>query len=69
MQALGRLLLLAGLALAALGLLLIAGGRVGLGRLPGDLVVRGRHVTLFVPLATSLLLSALLTLVLWLLRR
>ncbi len=63
--------------LVASGLLLLAAGGLlwllqrGLppGRLPGDLVIRGRRVTIFIPLATSLLLSLLLTLLLNLLRR
>lgn len=40
-----------------------------LGRLPGDLSYRGRNVTVFAPIGTSLLISALLTFVLWLISR
>ena len=42
-------------------------GRLGvlLGKLPGDVQYRGRHVTLFAPLGTCLLLSLVLTLVVW----
>jgi hypothetical protein len=66
----GRVLLVLGLAIAALGLVLTLGGRVPwLGRLPGDLVLRRGSFTAYVPLATCLLLSAVLSLVLWLLRR
>ena len=62
---LGRLLILAGLALAGLGLLLVFAGRLPfLGRLPGDIVVKGDNWTVYIPLATMLLLSLLLTLVL-----
>lgn len=69
MQQLGRLLLvLAGL-LAGLGLLLLLLGHLGAGRLPGDIVIRGKHTTVYLPLATSLLLSLLATALLWLLRR
>lgn len=60
----GRMIMLAGAALFLLGLALTVAGRIGLGRLPGDLVWRRGPVTVFVPLATSLLLSLLLTLVL-----
>lgn len=42
---------------------------LGPGRLPGDLAWRGRHVQVFVPLGTCLVLSVVLTLVLWVLRR
>jgi len=65
LSTLGRILLVTGGTLVALGLLLVLVARgFPLGRLPGDLVFRGRGVTVFVPLATSLLLSVLLTLLL-----
>lgn len=66
----GRMLIVLGLGLAALGVLLALLGRVpGLGRLPGDIVIRRGSFTFYFPLATSILLSLLLTLVLSLLRR
>jgi Protein of unknown function (DUF2905) len=65
LSGLGRLLILTGLALAGLGLLLVFAGRLPfLGRLPGDIVVQRDNWTLYVPLATMLLLSLVLTLVL-----
>jgi hypothetical protein len=67
---LGRLLILAGLGLAAVGVVLILAGRVPfLGRLPGDIVIQRDSWTLYFPLATMLLLSLVLTLVLNLLAR
>ncbi len=70
LQPLGRLLIVAGLALAGLGLLFSLGGRIpGLGRLPGDIIIERGGFRLYLPLATSILLSLLLTGVLWLLRR
>jgi hypothetical protein len=69
---LGRPILLLGLFLAAIGLLVLAAERFSLfrlGRLPGDLVYRRKNFTFYFPLATSLLLSVLLTLLLWVLRR
>ena len=70
MSDLGRLLLVVGVVLVILGLVLTFAGRVpGLGRLPGDIVHRRGNVTFYFPLATSLLLSLLLTAVLWLFRR
>jgi hypothetical protein len=70
LQPLGRLLIVAGLVLAGLGLLLTLAGRIpGLGRLPGDIVWERGNVRVYLPLATSLLLSLILTAVLWLLRR
>ena len=67
---LGRILLFVGLGLALLGGLLLLGGKVpGLGRLPGDIVYRRGNFTFYFPLATSILLSLLLTLLLSLFRR
>ena len=66
----GRVLLLAGLALAAVGVLLILAARFPLlSRLPGDFVFRRGNLTIVVPLATSLLLSIVLTVILNLLLR
>jgi len=70
LQPLGRLLIVAGLVLAGLGLVLSLGGRIpGLGRLPGDIVIERGGFRVYLPLGTSVLLSLLLTGVLWLLRR
>jgi hypothetical protein len=67
---LGRLLVVLGLLTAAAGAVLLLAGRLPwLGRLPGDITIQRGNWTLYVPLATSLLLSALLTLILWLLGR
>jgi Protein of unknown function (DUF2905) len=63
----GRLLVLLGLGITALGLLLMAG--LPLGRLPGDFVVRRGPVSFYFPLATSILVSIILTLVLSFFRR
>ncbi len=71
MEAVGRMLLMAGTLLIVGGLLVLLAARVGfpLGRLPGDLAWRGRHGALLVPLGTSLLLSLVLSLFFWLLGR
>jgi len=71
MDGLARVLILLGVALLALGgvLLLLARLHLPLGRMPGDVVYRGKHTTIYVPLATSLLLSLLITLVLKLVTR
>jgi hypothetical protein len=58
---------LIGLGIAALGLLMMLG--VPFGRLPGDFSVRRGNVTFYLPLATSIVLSVLLTLILALFRR
>ena len=69
---LGRWVVLLGLIVVGLGLLVMAAERLPflrLGRLPGDIVYRGKNVVFFFPLATSILLSVLLTLLLWAFRR
>ncbi len=70
MTGLAKLLLLVGGALVVLGLLLLLAGKVPfIGRLPGDFVIRRPGFTFYFPLGTSLLLSLLLSLILWLLNR
>jgi hypothetical protein len=66
---LGRLLMIAGGILLVAGVVLSLLGRAGIGRLPGDVVVERGSFTLHVPIVTSILLSLLLTGLLWLLRR
>ncbi len=67
----GRLLVGVGLILVIVGLLVMALPRLGvpLGRLPGDISYRGRRVQVFAPLGTSLLLSVLLSLLLYVVAR
>lgn len=70
----GKVLLISGLALVLCGLLLIGIGKLPgegnglgwLGRLPGDFLIKREHVTFYFPLATSLLISLLLTLLFYL---
>jgi hypothetical protein len=64
-----RLLIIFGLALVALGLLWPVMDKIGLGRLPGDIVIERDNFRLYIPLATSLLVSVVLSLLLWLLNR
>ena len=68
---LGKLLVVTGLALAAVGLLLWFGGRwtSWLGRLPGDLRIESERGGFYFPIVTCVVLSVVLTLVLSLLRR
>ena len=70
MADLGKVLLVLGGVLVVCGLLLTLGARIpGLGRLPGDIVYRKGNFTFYFPLATSLLLSLLLTAIFAVLRR
>jgi len=67
----GRMLIILGLVLIVLGLLLTLGERMPLriGRLPGDIIIRGKNSVFYFPLATSLLFSLIATLFLWILSR
>jgi len=70
MPELGRMLIVMGVVIALLGVVLLFADRVpGLGRLPGDIHVERGNWSLYFPLGTSIVLSVLLTLVLWLINR
>lgn len=68
LRQLGRMLLLLGAILIALGAFFYFGGRLPfrLGQLPGDIVHRGEHTTFYFPIVTCLLVSIALTLLFWL---
>ena len=68
MGGLGRTLIVLGLVLVAAGVLVSLGARlpVRLGRLPGDIVWRGKNSVFYFPVMTSIVLSVILSLVLWL---
>jgi Protein of unknown function (DUF2905) len=68
LRELGRTLLLLGAILALVGALLYFGGKLPfrLGKLPGDIIHRGEHTTFYFPIVTCLVLSFLLSLLLWL---
>jgi hypothetical protein len=68
---LGRILVVTGALVVVAGLILIVLGRVNvpIGRLPGDIIYRGKNTTVYFPLATSILLSVVLSLVFYLLNR
>ncbi len=64
-----RVLIVVGLTIAAVGLLWPWLARLGLGRLPGDISIEGEHGSFYFPLATCILLSVILSLVMWLINR
>jgi len=67
MNSLGKILVVAGLLLVGIGSLLVFFGRIPfLGRLPGDVYVEKKNVTFFFPITTSLLISSILSLIMWL---
>jgi hypothetical protein len=67
----GRTLIIAGVVLVAVGLLITLGDRlpIRLGRLPGDIVIKGKNGAFYFPVVTCLLLSLVLTLVMWIVNR
>ena len=66
----GRLLIVFGLLIAAVGVVLVLAGRLPwLGRLPGDISIQRGNWTFYFPLVTSILVSLVLTLLFWLLGR
>jgi hypothetical protein len=71
MAELGRLLVILGLALVVIGGITMLLGRSGvpLGRLPGDILYRGKNTTFYFPLASSILISLVLSVVLFLIGR
>jgi Protein of unknown function (DUF2905) len=70
-MSLGRMLVVLGLIVLALGVIVSVGERLPIrfGRLPGDIVVRGKHSVFYFPIVTSLILSIVLSLILWLFNR
>lgn len=71
MADLGKMLLLLGGVIVLIGAVLVFAGRFNLpiGRLPGDIVYRGKNTVFYFPLATSILLSIILSLLFWLFGR
>jgi hypothetical protein len=66
----GKMLIIFGVASIVIGGILMLSGKVPwLGRLPGDILVQKKNFTFYFPLATSILLSILLTLIFWLIKK
>lgn len=63
MNQLGRGLIVMGVLLALVGVVLVVGGKLGLGRLPGDIVVERKNFTFSFPIVTSIVISIVLTVV------
>jgi Protein of unknown function (DUF2905) len=69
-QQLGKGLIVVGAVLAVVGVLMVVGGKLGLGRLPGDVSIERPSFSFHFPIATSIVVSLVLTLLVnWLLRR
>ena len=70
MTGMGRSLIFLGLIIAAIGVVVCFSGKIPwLGRLPGDIHIKRENFSFYFPLATSILVSLLLSLILWLFRR
>ncbi|GAB4407750.1 MAG: hypothetical protein OHK0032_03100 [Thermodesulfovibrionales bacterium] len=70
MQYIGRFLVILGIVIALIGGLLLLSGKIPwLGRLPGDIIIQRKNFTFYFPIATSILISIIITLILWLIGR
>ncbi len=71
MTDLGKILIAVGALLLVVGVVIVLLGRmnVPVGRLPGDIVYRGKHTTVYFPIVTSILLSIILSLIFYFLSR
>jgi len=72
----GKMLIIFGVAAIVIGGILMLSGKVpwlgrlpGIGKLPGDILVQKKNFTFYFPLATSILISVLLTLIFWLIKK
>lgn len=66
----GRILIVIGLVIAGVGLVMALAGKIPLlGKLPGDIFFRGKNFSFYFPLTTSILISVVLTLILWFINR
>ncbi len=71
MREIGKMLMFAGVGLAAIGVLVWVSARPGglplrIGRLPGDIAYQGKHGSFYFPIVTCILLSVVMTVILWL---
>lgn len=70
LQGIGKLLIIAGIVLALIGGLIMLSGRLPwIGRLPGDIVIQKKNFTFYFPIATSILLSIVISLLIWFIGR
>jgi hypothetical protein len=66
---LGKYLIIIGVVLIIAGLFWLAGERLGLGRLPGDIVIERENFRLYLPIASSIVISVALSVIFWLISR
>lgn len=68
-QEFGKTLIGIGIVLTIVGVALFFGGKFGIGHLPGDIVLKKGNFTFYFPLMSSIIVSIVLTLILWLFRK
>jgi uncharacterized membrane protein YkgB len=69
-SAMGKMLILLGVFIILIGLLLLIGEKIPwIGRLPGDIIIRRKNFTFYFPIVTSIIVSIVLTLLFWALRK
>jgi hypothetical protein len=69
-QSLGKILIIFGIFITVLGILFLFAGKTHwIGKLPGDIVIERKNFSLYIPIATSIILSILITLILWLISK
>jgi len=68
-EGMGKMLIFFGLILVAIGVFILLGGKLGFGRLPGDIYINKGNVVFYFPIVTTILLSLILTVILNLLFR
>lgn len=69
MTSIGKFLILIGVSVVILGILVIVGGKIGLGKLPGDIFIKKGNFTFFFPIVTSIIFSLILTVIVNIIRK
>ncbi len=70
LTALGKMLLLVGIILVLMGLAFLFADKIpGIGKLPGDIMYEGKRVRFYFPITTCIVISLIITLILWLIGR
>ncbi|MBA4406862.1 DUF2905 domain-containing protein [bacterium] len=69
-QSIGKILIISGVFLLVVGIVLVFWDRIPfIGKLPGDIIIKGKNFTFYFPIVTSILLSLILSLILYLFRK
>lgn len=70
LQPIGKILIIAGFFIIIIGLIFLLGGKIPwIGKLPGDIVIERKNISLYIPITTSIILSIILTLIFWILSK